>query len=254
MRKIFYILSTICMFCSLSIWASDCQFESKPIILESGESHLMQYWDFSNSSIIDLATLPNSSRFIFYRNLVQSKINIDPIELLLRYSKAGVSVNDTYNLNVVLSNPLKYIQPIKCLEALLLNNQFERNTTMPINPTEFLAFYLKNNENQLRVYYLTDDISGVRKVSPLLSHIETDVKNGWTLIGNLHNHSFFLENINQDETHHPQGVLIPSSNDIQVLRATRDEFKMQNASITNGFNTIFISAEELDKFHDPKGL
>jgi hypothetical protein len=73
-------------------------------------------------------------------------------------------------------------------------------------------------------------------------------------VGNLHNHSFFLDNINNDEAHHPQGVLIPSANDIQVLRANRDDFKMKSASITNGFDTIFLPSTELNNFRGPDGL
>lgn len=230
-----------------------CEFESTPTVLETGDSHLLQYWEFSNSSILDLAELPTSPTFIAYKGLVSSKLNTDPVELLARYSVAGANANDQHNLEVVRKNPSKYIRPIRCLEALLLDNQIKRNKEMSVKPTEFVAFYLKNNDGRMRVYYLTDDISGVRKPSSLFERIYADMAEGWIVLGNLHNHSFFLDNLNNDEAHHPQGVLIPSANDTQVLRANRDDFKMQSVSITNGFHTIFMPSEELDSFRDPDG-
>lgn len=240
MVKLIYALIATVLFCPSNLWARVCQFESSPTVLETGEAHLLQYWEFSDSSILNLAELPTSPTLIAYQDLVSSKLNTDPVELLARYSVAGMNANDGHNLEVVRKDPSKYIRPIRCLEALLLDNQIKRNNKMSVKPTEFLAFYLKNQEDRLRVYYLTNDISGVRKLSSLFDRIRQDINAGWVVLGNLHNHSFFLDNINQAEARHPQGVLIPSANDIQVLRANRDDFKMQSVSITNGFNTFFM--------------
>jgi hypothetical protein len=253
MVKLIGVFIAASVFYVSSSWALSCQFESAPTVLEAGESHLLQYWEFSSSSIVDLIELPTSAAFVSYRNLVSSKLNTDPVELLSRYSIAGANVNDGYNLEVVRKDPSKYIRPMHCLEGLLLDNQIKRNKEMSVKPTEFLAFYLKSGDGRLRVYYLTDDIAGVRKLSSLFDRITLDIAQGWEVVGNLHNHSFFLDNINNDEAHHPQGVLIPSANDIQVLRASRDDFKLKSASITNGFNTIFLPSTELDNFRGPDG-
>ena len=77
----------------------------------------------------------------------------------------------------------------------------------------------------------------------------SDVRNGWKVTGNLHNHSFFIDSIYHGDRFHPQGVLAPSANDMRVFLSQKEELGLQNASITNGFYTVDIQSSDFQRFH-----
>jgi hypothetical protein len=105
-------------------------------------------------------------------------------------------------------------------------------------PTEFLAYFLEKN-GRLRIYLLTNDSLGVGGMGRLKQEVSNSVLAGWRLDGNLHNHSFFLSEINSSK---PQGVLAPSTNDMRVFNGDATDLELPRALITNGFHTIVLDA------------
>jgi hypothetical protein len=229
--------------------ASDCRFELNPIVIEESSDHLLQYWDFNNSTVNVSIEIPDSINFGNYRKIVSNKMNVSPLNLLKRYSRTNPNSNDNFNLQVVINSP-GYIRPVHCIEALLLDYQIQRNTNMLTAPTEFFSVYLTNDLGKFRVYYLTDDMNGLKKLGPLFENLEKDLANGWSLVGNLHNHSFWLNNVVDDKSH-PQGVLSPSATDIQLFESMKSDFNLPSASITNGFNTVEVPSSNFTKFRSP---
>jgi hypothetical protein len=232
-------------------WASSCRFQGPPRVLPAGDATVLQYWNFQDDSILRSESLPDLPSFSSYRKAVQARLNVDPLSLLDRYFRIGIEGGDAYNLDVVRNDSAHFIRPIRCLEALLLDAQIERTPKMLVAPTELLAFYLRHPDGRLRVYYLTDDLAGIWKMESLSAKIHEDLQEGWIVIGNLHNHSFFLDHLEHPDVIHPQGVLSPSANDMQVLKEAKSELGLQSALITNGFNTIEIPASEFGRFREP---
>jgi hypothetical protein len=234
----------------LSFCQAECRFETAATILEERENHLLQYWEFHTAAIPNSFELPQSPSFSSYREAVTAKINSDPLGLLERYLSAGPYPADAHNIEIVLSDPRR-IRPIQCVEALLLDYQIGRTLKMLTEPTEFLSLFLVSPEGRYRAYYLTDDVGGIRRMEQLKAYVGSDLELGWLLVGNLHNHSFSLDHLDWDQKHHPQGVLAPSASDIQVFRGMKEELNLRSASITNGFHTISIPAEDFGKYRAP---
>ena len=233
--------------------ASDCRFESDAAVLEKSDSHLLQYWEFSGNTVTDSVSLPDSPVLAAYRKSVEAQFDTDPNQLLKRYSLTGPTPDDAFNLDVAMKSAPQSIRIIHCLEALLLDQQIKRTPQMLTEPTEFFALYLRNTIGQLRVYFLTDDMGGVRGMGSLKTAVTVDLHAGWSFVGNLHNHSFSLDSLGDSLGHdrktYPQGVLAPSANDMKVFQAMKADMGLQSASITNGFNTIWISSDDFAKYH-----
>jgi hypothetical protein len=233
--------------------AANCQFEASPNVLEQSESHLLQYWDFSNTTLPLSQELPHSDTLSTYRNTVESRISIDPQDILNRHLLVRPDSDDAFNIKMVLASIVAEIRPIRCIEALLLDHQLSRNPRMLTEPTEFLSYFLKHPDGRLRVYYLTDDINGVRKMRGLVTHIASDLKNDWTVVSNLHNHSFFEDFVEPGDKFRLQGgVLAPSANDVKVFLGHKKNLGLQSASITNGFHTVDIRGENFACFRAAK--
>jgi len=80
--------------------------------------------------------------------------------------------------------------------------------------------------------------------------VEQDVASGkWELWVNLHNHNFNLF----DETKPLNGVVAPSATDVEFFRSLAGDLGLQEAWITNGFDTNVISRRDFWKFHVTNG-
>ena len=113
-----------------------------------------------------------------YRQSVQNKINTDTTFLLNRYLATSPDAADAYNIGISAKKVASVFRPVNCIESLLLDFQIKRNQQMLTEPTEFLALFLKNASGMVRVYYLTDDINGLRKISSFQNLAKEDIKNG----------------------------------------------------------------------------
>ena len=245
LRLLFFVLLLLSF---RSANAENCTFSSAPKLIGASPGHLLQYWDFEDSAVLQSPAIVTSSVFASYRSQVSTKLNVDPKTLLSRYLRAGGADDDNYNIGVILRSVTEYIRPARCIETLLLEYQLNRNPRMLVAPTEFFSVFLTDASGHLRVYYVTDDQNGLRNLRSLFLHVESDIADGWLVTGNLHNHNFFMANIDLDEAHHPQGVLAPSANDIGLFQSMREQYHLQEALITNGFDTVVIWADKFNLF------
>ncbi len=247
MRSLALIL-LVSILLSFSVQAQICAFPDKPQIIEysrtPGQQRLLVKWDGLFINSLETSALPDSKTFHNYRSEVQKSINTDSYFLLRRYSTRGNRPEDLHNLNLVLSRQAGEINPINCLEALLLDFQIQRNSVMTTKPTEFIAYYLEK-QGLTRIYLFTNDAEGVAGMGILIQALTKDVQDGWIMTGNLHNHSFFLNELSSVK---PQGVLAPSGNDMKVFKAHAKQFGLAKAFITNGFQTLAIESESFPLF------
>ena len=241
--QIFLFLLAVLGQAPTSWGASACRFASEPTVIEKAPALLLQSWEWEGDDL-NLSSLPESEVFANYRKAVSDTVSTDSRFLLRRYYRQGPRMDDAYNLVIAATADARQTRPISCVEALLLDFQIRRTPRMLTHPTEFLAFFLQR-AGRHKIYYMTSDSEGVRGLGKIESLISADVREGWDLVGNLHNHSFFLDDLDKTQ---PQGVLAPSASDIGAFRAFHDRQRLKSASITNGFETIHIPAPEFDLY------
>jgi hypothetical protein len=217
----------------------DCAFEFPPTVLEDSASprrHLV-VWEEVTGQVLRNTKLPATRTFQNYRSSVEQALPTAPDFLLERYLSRADRREDIHNIRMVLKGAGE-LRQIRCAEALLLDYQIQRNSLMLSRPTEFFAVYL-SRQGKLRIYLLTNDAEGVSGMGALHREISRAVSEGWKVIVNLHNHSFFFADLDGDK---PQGVLAPSGSDMRVLKGLVEEFGPVQARITNGFHSIFIES------------
>ena len=171
---------------------------------------------------------------------VRAHVDPDPRAILIRnrenWKKKGWS---TERYDLILSGRLGSIRPINRIEAeifLLQLDRFGKSCT-----GEILVFVLRK-AGRLGMYgYAT----ATKTIKPgILRHkLEADIADHWEFCASLHNHPFDFSG--KDTT---GGMLYPSGDtadgDVQYYLADSENFGLQRAWITNGFDTIEVAAKE----------
>lgn len=246
MKTSIFLFAAIFLPMNVQAAMDQCAFGSEPTIIERTDAGpnpiLLQYWDFDSDQILFLKSLPDSRRLAEYREMVAKRIATDPAALLKRYMALQPTPEDLHNIEVVLSRPGN-IKELDCLTGLLLDVEIGRDERFATDGPEFIAYFLQR-KGKLRAYFLTNDSGGIRGagVSSLLRRIDADRDAGWKVLANLHNHSFFLNDLDSKK---PQGVLAPSANDIGVFISHIERFGLKGAYITNGFHTLYVSSQDI---------
>lgn len=148
---------------------------------------------------------------------------------------------DRINALLVHSGSVGKIRKINYLEAQLLNYQL---TKFPLfsKPTEFIAFIARNEDlGKIRVYFCSSDTEWPPKPHLLIEELKKEMKQGWTLISNVHNH-YCKEEKNYI------GILAPSLADAQYFKWLKKDFHLPEALITNGFHTVVIDSSDFATF------
>jgi len=235
LKSVFLAVVALCLKgCSTFTFQNEtniCRFETDPhIILDKGES-ILQYWDYETGYFDQRTDFKNLKFLKSYQKKIKSKVNDLDQKALWDRSYDLEKPGDQQNMRVA-KTLHKSIRPINCLEALLLNLQGSR-VDLVSEPTEFLAFVLKKNE-QNRLLYFTSNVNGVRGLGFLHSKIEVFVKKGWALKQNIHNHILNLNDQNY------RGTIGPSVSDAFVYKIELKDFNLAKAVITNGFDSMEV--------------
>ena len=94
-------------------------------------------------------------------------------------------------------------------------------------------------DDLVKVYLVADNDSVLPKPNRVLESVEADVESGWRFAGVFHNHTF---------DHTPGRGLIPvaapSTSDLQLSAALAERLGLEAIQVTDGFNTLELSAEE----------
>ena len=152
------------------------------------------------------------------------------------------------NIVVVLCRPRKLVNIAGAIRAMnaLETHLFAyeaRRFDMLDHPTEFHAFILRKSSpagDSVAVYFMAGNQLFPPKPRLTIEAIERDTANGWRLWGHLHNHTF-------DFTPGKGwlAVTAPSNSDLQFHGGLVEDFGMEYALVTNGFNTIELRADEV---------
>lgn len=227
--------------------SAPCAFRTDPHVVESRESHFLQFWLEPDRPVLGTPTLPAAAGLHRFREEVAESFPTDPI-VLLDNLFLQIEGADAENNRIASAGEAGSIRPIHCLEALLFAAQVDRGVqrgnSMFSGPTEFLSFVLRK-EGMLKIWFYTVDQPGIGGVSIFDDLLDADREDGWEVVRNIHNHNFFPEG---DIL---MGGIAPSAGDVQALRAAARRFGLPAASITNGFHTLDMTPADLWRFHPP---
>jgi hypothetical protein len=222
-----------------------CRFETMPQVLsQSGApnvkgSQILQVWDIPDSPVLWTAKPPSTGSYeSFATKLRGAGVETDPVKLLERS-------NPIANGRIVTENAPAWIQPINCLEMLLLSAQNDRIEILN-DPTEFASFVLRSADKaRLRIVYFSKNENGIGNVGTIMVPVRQDHARGYRLLAMLHNHNFELRGPRYNGLN---GILAPSAPDAHLQRGLADDFQLEEAWITNGLHTSRIPARAFDRF------
>ncbi|MGV3526277.1 MAG: hypothetical protein ACO1RX_18810 [Candidatus Sericytochromatia bacterium] len=221
-----------------------CQWAQPAEIIQQGPQELHQLWRFVEAPVLWSPVLPSSPSFTEFRQQVQALIpELDPRRYYQTHPPAPEA--EAYNQVLGASGRAGELQPIRCLEALLLSEQTAR-LPMLTQPSEFGAFILRRQDPDgvmhYRVYFSTQDQPGLRMNAQVMNRIAADREAGWRVWAHLHNHNFFPEKAD------PFASPSPSKTDIAFARMLRQSLNLENLWVTNGFHTLHLTQREFYLF------
>ncbi|MFS4461066.1 hypothetical protein [Bdellovibrio sp. HCB2-146] len=184
-----------------------------------------------------------------FQKLVQERTPTDPYFLLRRqldvFLKYGMPELQA-KFQQALSQPLPAISYLE--EMLFELHQEKLKRPLFGSYSEFGAHILRDSNDTLVVIFVSNPkdamVPTIRTTTELL---ESYLAKGFQYYTFVHNHPFNFDN---PEDH--GGTTIPSGNlnygDVSAFIMYRNKYGLQNAWITNGFNTIRIPAADFEKY------
>lgn len=234
------------MFLSLApVYAqNECAFQAEPVIIQSAENKVLQYWVEQDRAVFKESMLPSSKSLHEFRDSITQKLDTNPFAIL-KNQLNEVSGGDSINVRRAMEQTAGEIREINCLEGLLLSVQTDRSekkkASMYSNPTEFSSYVLQKKD-LLKIYFYTVDQPGIGGMGIFNELLKSDREDGWKVVSNLHNHNFF------PGSEIVLGGTVPGVGDVQYLRNAAQQFGFATSSITNGFHTIDMTKADLRMF------
>lgn len=219
--------------------------EQTPTVIKAEGNEIHQYWEFKNDTILWGSTLGKANHLMAYRDSLKMILGTKTLREKIEKESTQSSVvalfdsvnGDQYNSQMIHSGKMGLIRPINFLEAELLNYQLERYPLLS-HPTEFHTFILFQDSTDLvRVYFAASDQPWPPKSNEIFAAISKDLKHGWNVKYDLHNHY-------EPVTNGYLGILAPSMADAQMFSWIGADFNLEAALITNGFHTVEVKNSE----------
>ena len=145
-------------------------------------------------------------------------------------------------MKLIMSGTLGKTVKVRCLELLLLDLHLRR-----VGKNYYSEYgahiFIKNDK--IRLLYKSSDDASVATGDLQKQNIKEAVQEGYKLKAHLHLHPFNLDNPQGDIG----GVAWPSGpgesyGDMNVYVTAHQEYKLQEAWVTNGFDTIILKPNE----------
>jgi len=221
----------------------------EPTILHVNGSDLFQYWDIDKNDSEFILT--NERGLDIYKDSLLQVLGKESLDNILRMERsndgavrvqrAELQQGEIENYKLAHSGMVGTIRPINHLEYQILNYQASRYPLLS-HPTEFGAFILANDKlKRLRICYAGGEKPWPPRPDVIFDHMDKVLKEDWYLSTFLHNHF-------EPDTAGFVGLLAPSMSDAQYFEMLRDNFKIPNVLITNGFHTVVLDSTHFYKF------
>ena len=224
----------------------------QPVWVKKNGAEIFQLWEFGNALYLWDTNFVEPQAIKSYKDSVCTLLGrdsfLDIVKALSLQDKSYVSVHtqngDSINAQLVHANVAGRIRPINYLEAQLLSYQLNRYPLLS-HPTEFHGFVLVHDALQkVRVYFAASDAPWPPKPGMIIDAVQYDLKKGWTFKTHLHNHY-------EPKTNNYLGILAPSMTDAQFYHWLSEEYRLQQAVITNGLHAVEIDRSDFYKLKLP---
>ena len=247
----FIFLTILLTYSGCAARAQGYGFASPPVEIFRDGPLVEQVWELDDRdagwlNALDPPPTPAVARF---REAIRTRVgDVNPFTILEREearwtgSADPVEQQELRNTQRVKKRQVGVIRKLSGLEMALLDAQLARVPDMAEKPAEFQAFVLRHGP-RWRIYFVASDTPYPPKPVHVLPAVQKDVSSGWTLAEHVHVHTFEQgggRNVGL-------GTPAPSSNDVQFYRMLADEYGLERAAVTNGFDTIEVQASELGK-------
>ena len=224
--------------------------DHSPVVLIQDSPAIHQYWDIPNepalweplsSEIAHLEQYKDSLKLVLGEEKFEEALAKKCEQQANAMPPSAEEPGYKSNSYMVYSGKLGAIRPINNLEAQLLNYQISRYPMLG-HPTEFHGFILRDEQSErVRVYFCSSDTPWPPKPGVIIDSMRQNLAEGWELYRHLHNH------YDPDSTDYI-GVLAPSMADAHYYKMLAENYGIDKALITNGFNTVEIDHTEFEEF------
>lgn len=253
------LLSTALTFAALPAFSqalTECPtLEPQRRVLETAETYTLEEWTLTPTQVRmaqhrGLAPAAGSA-VIGFRERIRDVLNPDftalherQIELVrTRYPRMS-----TQRQSEVLSGQTgRRLQP-SCLELYLLDLQIQSEAGMHFPENEMMASMLSSPENNTLwklIVIFANTRGSVPGVPAAKARVHQLVSENWNYMAHLHNHPIMPENSSGDVG----GTLVASGTsrygDVAVYMREVENLGLKSAYITNGFDTVLYTAEEI---------
>jgi hypothetical protein len=171
---------------------------------------------------------------------------------LYRVQTGKPGQRESENGRMVLDGRAGKPRPVNVMEWRLLQHQAHRFPLIE-HPTEFSAFILRGH-GRIHAYMTGGDSIGVKIRQEVMALIEQDLKNGWTILAQFHNHPFMFDRIpgdrmftTEDSRSDIGGALAPSLADVQMWRRLWEALGLQATWVTNGLDSYQFDSEDFNR-------
>lgn len=229
-------------------------------------TYVFQSLTLSDANLLecDLAREPEVIKN--WKNWVRSKLRSTTIlDLIDMQMKLFGRFGDLRIFNLIRDGSLGSLRPISCLEKnlfarhLRIQKDLAPHTATAGYGVEFIAYILARPEKpeELKIHFLSVFKNMVNDSEPIeiAENMNRDLADGYEYKTLLHNHPFFF---GQPDI---AGTVIPSgsrgdSGDISFFLLEQEQRQLQEAVITNGFDSLSIPSADFTKFPPliPAGL
>lgn len=242
-------LSVQILFSVGSAFGNECNISQAPTVLFQAPHELHEIWTIDDSPIYWSHKVTDEPALSDYQSEIKKRVpDLNQFSILQReyqdFIQSGnpVYISEAATTKLVLTKKAGSIRPINCLESLLLSIQLKRQPMIE-QPSEFSAFILTKADAthpKLKIYYSTFDRPGGKVSSLVTELLKTDLIHGWILWRHLHNHNFFFQN-----SISVMGGTCPSRPDLQLYLDLVQEYGLQSAAVTNGFDTNEMAGADI---------
>ncbi len=227
------------------IMAGVCALTTAPVVLEHTSQELYESWTIPDGTALFEAGRPETENYANFLAWVRASVNPEQTALLERQRKiyaASSYSEEVKKFDLILSHQAGRLHPSRCLEAALFNEHLMRQDSAAVQ-TEFAALILTRG-TELKIYFSSGFATSPPTITKFEDRLTVDLKAGWSLLTLLHNHIFFFKNAPGDIA----GTTIPSGADVDTFLDYAQRFGLKEAWITNGIDTITLTASEFERF------
>ena len=161
--------------------------QANPHVIKTNGNELFQYWEVPTHKYLWEYELGEVKALEVYKDSISESISAQVLQNMIREERIQSRSNSNHkdslnNYELIHNGYLGKIREINFIEAEILNYQASR-FPMFSHPTEFHGFLIANDSlGLIRIYFAAGDQPWPPKATPIISHLENALSDGWYLM------------------------------------------------------------------------